>query len=85
LWFWVELRGPYYNTNAQVRDLERLLAHLPEPTSGTAATPAPRKRSPSVKQLNQQETAQLIPSYQAGAKLRELGAPGDCSPTSPVM
>jgi hypothetical protein len=58
----------------RIRDLERLLTHLPAPTSGTAATPAPRKRSRTAKQLNQQEKAQLIASYQAGAKLRELGA-----------
>jgi hypothetical protein len=69
----VELRGPYYNTNAQVRDLERLVKQLPKQNSSTEPATGPRERPRTAKQLNAEQAAQLIAGYQAGAKLWELG------------
>lgn len=70
----MDLRGPIYNTNVQVRDLERLVERLPRPGSGDVPAVAPRKRSRTARQLNAEEAKELIAGYQAGAKLRELGA-----------
>jgi hypothetical protein len=67
---WVELPGPYYNTNAQVRDLERLVKQLPQRTSPESATAALGRRPRTAKQ----QSAQLVASYREGASLRELGA-----------
>jgi hypothetical protein len=71
---WVELRGAYYNTNAQFRDLERLVKHLPKRTSPESPTAASRTRPRIAKQLNTEQTAQPVASYREGANLRQLGA-----------
>jgi hypothetical protein len=71
---WVDLPGPYYNTNAQIRDLERLVKQLPQRTSPESATAALRRRPRTAKQLNTEQSAQLVASYREGASLRELGA-----------
>jgi DNA-binding CsgD family transcriptional regulator len=66
-------RDPYYNTNAQVRGMERLVERLPKRGLTPQAASAPRKRPRTAKQLNEEQTAELIAGYRAGAKLRELG------------
>jgi hypothetical protein len=60
---WVDLPGPYYNTNAQIRDLERLVKQLPQRTSPESATAALRRRPRTAKQLNTEQSAQLVASY----------------------
>jgi len=70
---WVDLQGAYYNTNAQVRDLERLVKQLPKWISAPEPAITPRRRPRTAKQLHTEQTAQLIAGYQAGANLRELG------------
>ncbi|QNE18691.1 helix-turn-helix domain-containing protein [Kribbella qitaiheensis] len=67
------MRGSYYNTNAQVSDLERLAKQLPKPTTSREPAAASRRRPRTAKQLNAEQTARLIAGYRAGAKLRELG------------
>lgn len=69
----MDLPGPDYNTNTQVRDLERLAKRLPKQASSPEPAIAPRRRPRTAKQLNAEQAAQLIAGYQAGAKLRELG------------
>jgi hypothetical protein len=65
--------GPYYNTKAQVRDLERLVKQLAKQDSSPEPATGPRKRPRTAKQLNAAQAAQLIAGYQARAKLWELG------------
>lgn len=69
----MDLRGPDYNTNTQVRELERLVKQLPKPTTSPEPAAAPRRRPRTAKQLNAEQAAQLIAGYQTGTKLRELG------------
>lgn len=68
------MRGRHCNTNAQVRDLERLVKQLPKQTFEPEPADRPRSRARTARRLNGSETEQLIACYQAGAKLRELGA-----------
>ena len=70
----MDLPGPYYNTNAPVRDLERPVNQLPEQTSEHEPAAGPRSRARTARQLNAEETEQLIAGCQAGAKLREPGS-----------
>lgn len=68
----VELQGRYYNTKAQVSDLESLLRKLPAPT----ATPRPSRDRPKPRrapQLNDEKAQQLIADYRSGSTVYELG------------
>ncbi|WP_281388940.1 tyrosine-type recombinase/integrase [Kribbella qitaiheensis] len=56
------------DTNAQVRDLERLVKRLPKPTSTSERATAPRKRPGTAKQLTAEQTARLTAGYQEGAE-----------------
>jgi lambda repressor-like predicted transcriptional regulator len=69
----VDLRGPDYNTNVQVSKLEQLIKWLPKPSSAPEPATPPRKRPRTAKQLNAEQTAELIIGYQSGTTLRELG------------
>jgi hypothetical protein len=68
----VELRGPYYNTKAQVSDLESLMRKLPAPTAGPRPSPA-RPKPRQVRQLDKEQVQQLAADYAAGATVYELG------------
>ncbi|WP_132301228.1 hypothetical protein [Kribbella sp. VKM Ac-2568] len=68
----MDLQASQYN-DMQISDLERLVKELPGPSSHAPRTPPERRRSRTAKQLNADESAQLIARYEAGAKLRELG------------
>jgi hypothetical protein len=70
--FSVDLRGTYYNTNAQVEALETLLRKLPDPTT-PAPPPVDRPRPGRARQLNTDQTQALIQDYAAGATTYELG------------
>jgi hypothetical protein len=79
----VDLRGPDYNTNAQVSDLERLVKQLSKRTSASELATARRKRPRTAKELAVEETPQLIAGYQEGGDATEAGGtvrhpPGDC-------
>lgn len=64
--------GPYYNTKALVRQLEGLIAKLPDPSS--PAPPRPdRPRVRTARQLDAEETERLIAGYEAGATVFQLG------------
>ena len=68
----MDLRGANYNTDAQVRGLERLLQRIPKQTA--EAEPAPEQpKMRTAKRLNAEETAQLIAGYQTAAGMRPLG------------
>jgi len=68
----VELRGHYYNTKAQVDSLESLLRKLPR--LDTSPEPSPDRPKPGrARQLDGEQTKQLIGGYQAGATVYELG------------
>lgn len=68
----VDPRGAYYNTTAQVSELEALLRKLPDPS-------APVRRAPSepppktARQLRDDQVQELIAGYQAGRTVYELG------------
>jgi DNA invertase Pin-like site-specific DNA recombinase len=68
----VEKRGPYYNTKAQVRTLEALLKKLPKPCSPELKRP--RRRPPgTARQLDTEQTQELIAAYRAGNTVYQLG------------
>jgi hypothetical protein len=67
-WTW----GGYYNTKAQVSELEALLAKLPNPSKPclrTSKKPLPK----TAKQLKADQVRDLIARYQSGATVYELG------------
>jgi DNA invertase Pin-like site-specific DNA recombinase len=69
---WVEKRGPYYNTKAQVRTLEALLEKLPKP--GSPEPKRPRRRPPrTARQLDTEQTQELIAAYRAGSTVYQFG------------
>ncbi|MEJ7744282.1 MAG: hypothetical protein WKF73_18135 [Nocardioidaceae bacterium] len=68
----MEVRGAYYNTKALFRELEALLRKLPDP-SEPCPLPAERRRVGTARQLNAEQTQQLIEAYRAGATVYELG------------
>lgn len=64
--------GPYYNTKALVRQLQALIARLPDPSS--PAPPRPdRPRVRTARQLDAKQTEALIADYRGGATVFELG------------
>jgi hypothetical protein len=68
----VEKRGPYYNTKTQVRTLEALLKKLPKP--GTPVPKRPKRRKPgTARQLDVEQTQELIAAYRAGSTVYQLG------------
>lgn len=68
----VEKRGAYYNTKAQVRELEALIKKLPQP--GSPGPERSRRRTPgTARQLDADQTQKLIAAYQAGATVYQLG------------
>jgi hypothetical protein len=68
----VDLGGTYYNTKAQVSALESLLRKLP--SLDTPVSPSSSRSKPSrARQLDDEQTRQLIEGYQAGATVYELG------------
>lgn len=69
----MDLRGTYYNTNAQVEALETLLRKLPDPTT-PAPPPVNRPKPGRARQLDADQVQELIAGYQAGATVYELGA-----------
>jgi DNA-directed RNA polymerase specialized sigma24 family protein len=68
----VEKQGAYYNTRAQVRELEALLKKLPKP--GSPAPKRARHRAPgTARQLGADQTQALIAAYRAGSTVYQLG------------
>jgi DNA invertase Pin-like site-specific DNA recombinase len=68
----VEKRGAYYNTKAQVRALEALLKKLPKP--GTPVPKRPKRHRPgTARQLDVEQTQELIAAYRAGSTVYQLG------------
>lgn len=64
--------GRYYNTKDLIRQLEALIAKLPDPSS--PAPPRPdRVRVRTARQLDAEQTEQLIAAYRAGGTVFELG------------
>jgi transposase-like protein len=68
----VDLRGGYYNTNAQVRALESLLRKLPDATAPVRSSVGQAKPA-RAKQLDDGQVQEVIAGYQAGSMIRELG------------
>lgn len=68
----VDLGGTDYNTTAQVRALEKLLAKLPD--SSASVRPRPERRLPATaKQLGDEQVERLIEGYRAGTTVATLG------------
>jgi IS30 family transposase len=68
----VDPGGRYYNTTAQVSELEALVKKLPDPS--TPLQPSPKGPVPgTVKKLGADQVQQLVAGYQAGASVYELG------------
>lgn len=68
----MEVPGRYYNTKVLVGQLEALIAKLPAHSS--PAPPRPdRPRVRTARQLDVEQTAELIAGYRAGATIYELG------------
>lgn len=68
----MDLGGPYYNVNAQVSALESLLRKLPSPDM-PVEPPADRPKPGRARQLDGEQTKQLVEGYQAGETVYELG------------
>jgi hypothetical protein len=69
----VDPRGPYYNTKAQVSNLESLLRKLPTLTAACRPVlerPRPRR----ARQLDDKQVQQLIAGYSAGATVYGLSS-----------
>lgn len=70
----MDLRGTYYNTKHQVRDLEDLLYKLPrsESTETPGSLRKPRELPRRIKRRSPDEETELISAYSAGATIYEL-------------
>ncbi|MGH4007490.1 MAG: hypothetical protein ACRDTH_04870 [Pseudonocardiaceae bacterium] len=68
----MDLRGTYYNTNAQVEALETLLRKLPDPTA-PAPPSADRPKPRQARQLDANQVQAVIQGYTTGATTYELG------------
>ena len=68
----MDLGGRYYNTKTQLSALESLLRKLPSPDQ--PVEPSPDRPKPGrARQLDAEQTKQLIEDYQAGSTVYELG------------
>lgn len=66
------MRGAYYNPKAQLGALEALLKRLPKP--GSPAPKRPKRRAPgTARQLDAEQTQELIAAYRAGSTVYQLG------------
>ena len=68
----MDLRGRYYNTKTEVRELESLLRKLPSADAPLQASPARRKPG-RARQLDDKQVRRLIAGYEDGATVYELG------------
>jgi DNA invertase Pin-like site-specific DNA recombinase len=68
----VDLRGAYYNINAQVSALEALLRKLPRPDAPLRPS-SPGRKPGRARRLSAEKIEQLVEDYETGATVYELG------------
>ncbi len=64
--------GPNYNTRTQASALESLSTRLPDPSSPAPPRPS-RAKVRTARQVDAEQTQQLIAGYRAGATVYTLG------------